>query len=636
MDGEPGGAGTAALLERCDALRRAAAARRWRGSFSEYLELCRRHPAICRLSHERIHDMLAAAGGAAFFGRELFGLEPAVAQLREYFASAAARTEVRRRILLLMGPVGGGKSSLVALLKRGLEAYAATDEGALYGIEGCPMHEEPLHLVPAELREELRRRDGLRIEGDLCPLCRFRLEQEWGGDVRRAPVERIFLDERARVGIGTFAPSDEKSQDISELVGSVDLAAVGRYGVESDPRAYRFDGELNVANRGLMEFVEMLKCQEQFLYGLLSLSQEQAIKASRFALIYADLVVIAHTNEAEYRAFAANPRNEALRDRIILVPVPYNLRVRDEVRIYARLLGEAAGAGMHVAPHALEVAGMFAVLTRLREGARSGVSPVRKMRLYDGEPGEAEARELRAEAAEEEPPRGEPAEGMGGISPRYVINRLCAAACRPGCACLTPLAVLRCLLDGLEQHPALDRAGRQRCRLLLREVRKEYDGIARAELRRAASGAFEDSARALFEAYVDHALASCNRQRVRDPVTGEEAEPDEAFLRSIEEPLGVGEGAARTFREELLLRISALERQGRRFDYRGHERLREALESRLCADLRAWRLPGGRGAGPEREAGAAALSARLTAERGYCPACAAELVQHAGPLLQAP
>jgi serine protein kinase len=633
MDGEPGGAGTAALLERCDALRRAAAARRWRGSFPEYLELCRRHPAICRLSHERIHDMLAAAGGAAFFGRELFGLEPAVAQLREYFASAAARTEVRRRILLLMGPVGGGKSSLVALLKRGLEAYAATDEGALYGIEGCPMHEEPLHLVPAELREELRRRDGLRIEGDLCPLCRFRLEQEWGGDVRRAPVERIFLDERARVGIGTFAPSDEKSQDISELVGSVDLAAVGRFGVESDPRAYRFDGELNVANRGLMEFVEMLKCQEQFLYGLLSLSQEQAIKASRFALIYADLVVVAHTNEAEYRAFAANPRHEALRDRIVLVPVPYNLRVRDEVRIYERLLREAESGSRHVAPHALEVAAMFAVLTRLRESRRPGGSPLAKMRLYDAEAGdgEAEARELRAEAAEEEPARGEPAEGMGGISPRYVINRLSAAACRPGCTCLTPLSVLRSLLDGLEQHPALDRAARQRCRQILREVRREYDGLARAELRRAASGAFEESARALFEAYVDHALASCNRQRLRDAVTGEEVEPDEAFLRSIEEPLGVGEGARRTFREELLLRISALERQGRRFDYRGHERLREALESRVCADLRAWRLPG---RGPEREGAAAALRARLTAERGYCPVCAAELVEHGGPLLQ--
>lgn len=495
------------------------------------------------------------------------------------------------------------------------------------------MHEEPLHLVPAELREELRRRDGLRIEGDLCPLCRFRLEQEWGGDVRRAPVERIFLDERARVGIGTFAPSDEKSQDISELVGSVDLAAVGRFGVESDPRAYRFDGELNVANRGLMEFVEMLKCQEQFLYGLLSLSQEQAIKASRFALIYADLVVVAHTNEAEYRAFAANPRHEALRDRIVLVPVPYNLRVRDEVRIYERLLREAESGSRHVAPHALEVAAMFAVLTRLRESRRPGGSPLAKMRLYDAEAGdgEAEARELRAEAAEEEPARGEPAEGMGGISPRYVINRLSAAACRPGCTCLTPLSVLRSLLDGLEQHPALDRAARQRCRQILREVRREYDGLARAELRRAASGAFEESARALFEAYVDHALASCNRQRLRDAVTGEEVEPDEAFLRSIEEPLGVGEGARRTFREELLLRISALERQGRRFDYRGHERLREALESRVCADLRAWRLPG---RGPEREGAAAALRARLTAERGYCPVCAAELVEHGGPLLQ--
>ncbi|HEY8742109.1 MAG TPA: protein prkA, partial [Chloroflexota bacterium] len=203
----------------------------WRGSFAEYFAIVSERPAVARLSHGRIYDAIMAAGVETtpdgrhhykFFEEELFGLQRPLEQIVEYFASAAQRLEVRKRILLLMGPVGGGKSTIVALLKRGLETYTRTAAGATYAIAGCPMHEEPMHLVPEPMRPILLRDYGLYVEGALCPVCQQRLEQEFDGDYSRVPVERLAFSEKGRVGIGTFSPSDPKSQDISELVGSID------------------------------------------------------------------------------------------------------------------------------------------------------------------------------------------------------------------------------------------------------------------------------------------------------------------------------------------------------------------------------------------------------------------------------
>jgi len=306
---------------------------------------------------------------------------------------------VRKRILLLMGPVGGGKSTIVTMLKRGLEEWTRDDGGAVYAIKDCPMHEEPLHLIPAELRPEIEKHYGIYIEGDLCPQCRYALEHTYGGRHEDVRVHRIIFSEKQRIGIGTFAPSDPKSQDITELTGSIDLSTIGEVGVESDPRAYRFDGELNIANRGIMEFVEMLKVDEKFLYSLLTLSQEQNIKTGRFAMIYADEVIMSHTNENEYVSFAGNKKSEALQDRIILVRVPYNLRVSQEERIYYKLLNQSdILRNVHIAPSTLKVAAMFAVMTRLEEPKRANVDVVKKMKLYDGEDVEGYKVEGRARA----------------------------------------------------------------------------------------------------------------------------------------------------------------------------------------------------------------------------------------------
>ena len=443
------------LVKRLEEYRDRERGLQWEGTFAQYFEVATKKPQVSRLSHERIYHMIMDAGVETtrngdlrynFFTDEIFGIEKPLQQIVEYFHSAAQRLEVRKRILLLMGPVGGGKSSIVYLMKRGLEAYSRTEEGAIYAIKDCPMHEEALHLIPAELREEVEHEFGLYIEGDLCPHCRYMVDTQYKGRIEEVPVKRIAFSEKYRIGVGTFTPSDPKSQDISELVGGIDLSTIGDVGVESDPRAYRFDGELNIANRGIMEFVEMLKTDEKFLYVLLTLSQEQNIKTGRFSMIYADEVVVSHTNEHEYQSFVGNKKSEALQDRIILVKVPYNLRVSDEIKIYEKLLKQSSLQNVHIAPYTLRIASIFAVMTRLEPSKKAGMSQMKKLKLYDGEDMEdfkqKDVRELQEEAQRE---------GMDGISPRYVINRLSSALVKQNTTCINPIDALRALRDGLDQ-----------------------------------------------------------------------------------------------------------------------------------------------------------------------------------------
>ncbi len=627
------------LATRMEQYRAAEAQLAWEGPFSEYFDRVIANPSLARLSHARVYDMLMSAGVEAgphdrkeykFFTEELFGLEKPIEQLVDYFASAARRLEVRKRILLLMGPVGGGKSTIVTMLKRGLEAYSRSDAGAAYAIKGCPMHEEPLHLLPDELRAEFMAEHGIYVEGDLCPACRQMLQDRYNGRIEDVIVQRVAFSEKNRVGIGTFSPSDPKSQDISELTGSIDLAAIGEYGVESDPRAYRFDGELNIANRGLMEFVEMLKCDEKFLYGLLTLSQEQSIKTGRFAMIYADEVIVSHTNESEYNNFVGNKRSEALHDRIILIKVPYNLRVTEEVKIYEKLLRQSAVRDVHVAPNTLRVASMFAVLSRLEPSKKAGMSPMKKLKLYDGEEvegfGQKDLKEVQDETVRE---------GMDGISPRYVINCLSSALARDGAVCLNPIDALRALRDGLGQHPGLGREQREQFLNLIAEVRREYDELAKKEVQRAFVYSFEESAKTLLNNYLDNVEAYCNRTKLRDPITEEEVEPDERLMRSIEEQIGASENAKKAFREEILIRLSSLARRGATFEYTSHERLREAIEKKLFADLKdvvkittSTKTPD-----VEQLRRINDVTDRLVREQGYCGVCANELLKYVGTLL---
>jgi serine protein kinase len=611
----------------------------WEGTFAQYFEIVSKKPQAARLSHERVYHMIMDAGVETtrtgeprynFFSQEIFGIEKALQQIVDYFHSAAQRLEVRKRILLLMGPVGGGKSTIVYLLKRGLEAYSRTPEGAVYAIKDCPMHEEPLHLIPNDLRADVEKEFGLYIEGDLCPHCRYMVDTQYKGHIEDVPVKRITFSEKYRIGIGTFTPSDPKSQDISELVGGIDLSTIGEVGVESDPRAYRFDGELNIANRGIMEFVEMLKTDEKFLYVLLTLSQEQNIKTGRFSMIYADEVVVSHTNEHEYQAFVGNKKSEALQDRIILVRVPYNLRASDEVKIYEKLLKQSALKDVHIAPYTLRIASIFAVLTRLEPSKKAGMSLMKKLKLYDGEDIEdfkqKDIKELQEEAQRE---------GMDGISPRYVINRLSNALVRQNVTCINPIDALRALRDGLDQHTSITREERERYLNFISEARKEYDELAKKEVQRAFVYSYEESARTLLNNYLDNVEAYCNKTKLRDPITEEEVEPDEQLMRSIEEQIGVTENSKRSFREEILIRISSLARKGLTFDYTSHERLKEAIEKKLFADLRDVVKITTSARTPDKEQlrKINEVVDRLMAEHGYCHVCANEILRYTGSLL---
>jgi predicted Ser/Thr protein kinase/intein/homing endonuclease len=1037
------------ITQLLEAHRRERESLHWEGTFREYFEMAGKQPKLTQLAHARICDMILAAGTTVinegtrdettryhFFSEDLYGIDEALEQLVEYFKSAAQRLEVRKRILLLMGPVGGGKSTIVTLLKRGLEKWTRTEQGAVYSIKGDPMHGDPMHLIPPELRPEIQKHYGIYIEGELSPQARFDLEHTFKGKHEDVLIERIVFSEKDRVGIGTFAPSDPKSQDVSELTGSIDLSTIGEVGVESDPRAYRFDGELNVANRGMMEFIEILKClssntlartskglleiselvknknhsaeplqnfpicitlrtrdglegatkliyvgkgktiriktrkgfvlegspdhriwvigidgehqwralkdlektdrlcihrkvgtwaeeppkiahhpqkpsrkpvfipermtaelakllgyfvaegnyespqnggsspgicisatnqqviqdlyavtkslglspradgrghyiihsttlaelfqsfgltgrrahekhvpriirecpkelmsqflrayfdgdgtatksyiscvtaseklseqlqqillnygivakrstvhnkqlgrdyftliidsdniaifnreigfgidykreaaerleaeqhiahrdglpnlqahwnalrerltdaalmassgrsyrerigvrqligdyafeqlwrfaegravpsvpaaqtvidasethalvpftiretvdnryfydeveettegfddlwdfhvpvghtyigngfvnhncDEKFLYSLLTLSQEQAIKTGRYAMIYADEVIMSHTNENEYQSFVGNKKNEALQDRIIMIKVPYNLRISEEERIYQKLLSQSSLQGVHIAPYTLRVAAMFAVLTRLEAPKRANVDLVKKMKLYDGEDVDGfkskDVKELKAETVRE---------GMFGISPRYVINRLSNALVQESKKFITPIDALRTIRDGFDQHTGITTEERERYTNLITLVRKEYDEIAKTEVQRAFVYSFEEMAKNICDNYLDNVEAYCNKEKIKDPITEEEIEPDERLMRSIEEQIGISENAKNTFRQEILIRISTYARKGKRFEYNSHERLKEAIEKKIFADLK--------------------------------------------------
>ncbi len=612
---------------------------KWEGTFADYLNIIRERPEVAQTAHSRVYNMIKSSGVEErdgqkmykFFGQEIFGLETAIERLvEEYFHPAARRLDVRKRILLLMGPVSGGKSTIVTLLKRGLEQYSRTDEGAVYAIKGCPMHEDPLHLIPHHLRNEFFEEYGIRIEGSLSPLNTMRLEKEYDGRIENVIIERITFSEDKRVGIGTFTPSDPKSQDIADLTGSIDFSTIGEYGSESDPRAYRFDGELNKANRGMMEFQEMLKLDEKFLWNLLSLTQEGNFKAGRFALISADELIVAHTNETEYRSFISNKKNEALHSRIIVMPIPYNLKVSQEEHIYEKMIKESDMSHVHIAPHALKAAAIFSVLTRLEVPKKQGVDLIKKMRLYDGENVEGfnsvDLEELKKEF---------PNEGMNGIDPRYIINRISSAIIRKEVPSINALDVLRALKDGLDQHASISQEDREKYMNYIAVARREYDEIAKNEVQKAFVYSYEESAKTLMNNYLDNVEAFCNKNKIYDPLTGEEMNPDEKLMRSIEEQIGISENAKKAFREEILIRISAYARKGKRFDYNSHERLREAIQKKLFADLKdvvkittSSKMPDESQLKKINE-----VVARLVDEHGYNTTSANELLQYVGSLL---
>jgi len=598
-------------------------------SFEEYLELAKKKPQVAALAHERIYNMIMhfgedTDGRYKLFKGELFGLESQIKAVVDYFKAGARRLDTRKRILLLHGPVSSAKSSLVETMKKGLEEYSKTDEGAMYAIRGCPMHEEPLHLISEKEREPLYQEHKLYIEGMLCPHCKHNLEHKYDGDISKFSVERVYISEQGRLGIGTFLPSDPKSQDISELVGSINFNKIAEYGVESHPFAYVFDGELNISNRGVMEFIEMLKADEKFLYVLLILTQEQVIKAPRFPRIYADVVILAHTNESEYNEFISDPRSEALQDRIIKIDFPYNLKVSEEVKIYDKLLKNAVGT-KHIAPYALEVASMLAVLSRLEEMEGGKIDLIKKMNLYDGKYIEHFS-DSDIEALKEMARR----EGMDGISPRYVVNTISTALIQDEIQCLTPIELLRALRDGLKRHPHFSEKDIERYKDLIAMVTAEYTSMAEEVVKEAIMGDLQEEADELFEIYITNVDAYVNKKDMVNE-KGDNIPVDEALMNAVESRMNIPENSHDTYRQQILAKMGSWSATDQGFDYETEDPLKMAVYEMIYEQhrhkIQAITTVKNPKNGLEKKI--ESIMERLRS-KGYCEYCAKELLHYIG------
>ncbi len=607
----------------------------WSGTFNDYLALVKENPKVTRNAFQRMYDMVIEKGSEEYIdfkkqivrykffddadndGKDaVFGLDISLMKLVNVLRSAALGYGTEKRVILLHGPVGSAKSTICRSLKRGIENYSKTDQGAMYTFEWVdekgelqgllgkevrsftsPMHEEPLLLIPDDLRakviEELNRGNKtefrINIEGELSPPSRFifrALMERYAGDVTKVlshvRVKRLVLSEADRIGIGTFQPKDEKNQDSTELTGDINYRKIAEYGSDSDPRAFNFDGEFNVANRGVIEFVEVLKLDVAFLYDLLGASQEHRVKPKKFAQTYIDEVIIGHTNEPEYRRLQDNEFMEALRDRTVKIDIPYITKWRHEVNIYKKDFNSRKLRGVSIAPHTVEMAAMWAVLTRLEKPKKANLTRLQKMKLYDGRTlpnyTEDNVKELRKEANRE---------GFDGISPRYIQDKLSNAlvnAQQGNRGSVNPFMVLNELESGLKSHALLSNDElRNEFKELLGVVRQEYEEIIKGEVQRAISA--DDSALArLCANYIDNVKAVTHKERVRNQFTGQDEEPDERLMRSIEEKIEIPESRKDDFRREIMNYIGKLSIEGKKFDYKTNERLHKAIELKLFED----------------------------------------------------
>jgi serine protein kinase len=602
----------------------------WEGTFEEYLQIVRERPQVTRNAYQRAYDMVISYGTEEYIDNKkrlvrynffkdeisggqnaIYGLDIPLMRFVHVLKAAAEGYGPEKRVILLHGPVGSSKSTIARLLKQGIEAYSKTADGALYtftwvNLAGMglstleterfpsPMNEEPLRLIPAEWRAKAIDELGLsndqfkvKVDGDLDPASRFifnhllaKYEGDWSKVMTHVRVRRLVLSEKDRVGIGTFQPKDEKNQDSTELTGDINYRKIAEYGSDSDPRAFNFDGEFNIANRGIVEFIEVLKLDVAFLYDLLGASQEHKIKPKKFAQTDIDEVILGHTNEAEYKKLLNNEFMEALRDRTIKIDIPYITRLSEEVRIYEKDFHSGKIKSKHVAPHTLEVAAMWAVLTRLEDPKKHNLSLMQKMKLYDGKslPGYTQdtVKELRKESKRE---------GMEGISPRYVQDKISNALVNDsGEGTINPFMVLNELDKGLRHHSLITNdEQRKRFAEIIGLVKREYEDIVKNEVQRAIS-ADEDAVQKLAANYVDNLKAFTLREKVKNRYTGQDEEPDERLMRSIEEKIDIPENRKEDFRREIMNFIGGLAVEGKKFAWNTNDRLRRALELKLFED----------------------------------------------------
>lgn len=570
----------------------------FKGTFLDYLQVVKQNPDITMLAHKRIYKLINDSGMMLlktedhprlrriygndtikkyqFFDNDFFGIDKVLMEIVRYFHSATMQGEECRQVLYLVGPVGSGKSSIMEELKKALEKNQP-----IFTLKSCPMREEPLHLIPKHLRADFEAMLGVKIEGDLCPVCRYRLLHEYNGEYEKFPVVTENFSIRGRKGVAVVPPVDPNNQDASVLVGSVDISKMDLY-PEDDPRVLSLNGAFNAGNRGIVEFIEVFKNDVEYLHTIITATQEKSIPSpGKGPMIYFDGIILAHSNEAEWNKFKSDHTNEAIMDRIVKIEVPYCMELDEEVKIYKKILKKSS-YDAHIAPHTIEIASMFAVMSRLFPSNKIDI--VSKMRIYNGEEivekdstKKVDIQELRDEAVRE---------GMSGISTRFIMKSIDNALSESEHNCINPIMVMESLVKSVRVMDIGDDEKKRLLGLLQDTIKNEYNRILEKEVTRAFIHGYQEQAEALFNNYLDHAEAYVNKTRIKDSNTGEDLEPDEKFMESIEAQLGLNDTAARGFRNDVTAYMFSVLRNKGKLEYNSYEPLKEAIEKKLVSSVR--------------------------------------------------
>ncbi|MDU2702875.1 MAG: PrkA family serine protein kinase, partial [Clostridium sp.] len=572
---------------------------KFEGNFLDYLEIIKSNPDIAKLAHKRMYDIIVGKGVELlkaeenprvkkiygnetirkydFFKNDFYGIDKVIMKLVNYFNSASMKGEESRQVLYLVGPVGAGKSSLVESLKKALE-----EADPIYALKGCPMHEEPLHLIPKHLRPKFEELLGVQIEGDLCPVCRYRLMHDYNGKYEEFPVETKTFSIRSRKGIGVVPPVDPNNQDTSILTGSIDISKMDMY-AEDDPRIFSLNGAFNVGNRGLVEFIEVFKNDVEYLHTIITATQEKSVPSpGKGSMIYFDGLIIAHSNEAEWNKFKSDHTNEAILDRIVKIEVPYCLELDEEMKIYQKII-KKSNFKAHIAPHTIEVAAMFAILSRLSPSTK--VDPMTKLKIYNGEEIVEKGTTKRIDIMELREESGT-YEGMKGISTRFIVKAIDNALSNSECDCINPLSIMESIIKSIKEMDIGADDKKKYLGFIQDTIRKEYNKMLEKEITKAFIHSFREQAESLFNNYIDNAEAFVNKSKIKDTSTGEELNPDEEFMRNIEEQIGVSESSSKGFRADVTSYMFYLVRSGAKIDYTSYEPLKEAIEKKLIASVK--------------------------------------------------
>jgi serine protein kinase len=568
-------------------------------SLDDFLDLCRRDPTVYATAAER---MLAGIGEpemidtrneprlARLFGnrvikrypafREFYGMEDAIEQIVAFFKHAAQGLEEKKQILYLLGPVGGGKSSIAERLKSVMEVRP------IYAIKGSPVNESPLGLFPPERYGDVLERDyGVPrryLTGIMSPWALKRL-QEYGGDVSKFRVVRINPSVLRQVAITKTEPGDENNQDISSLVGKVDIRKLEHLS-QNDPDAYSYSGGLCLANQGLLEFVEMFKAPIKMLHPLLTATQEGNFKGTEgFSAIPFNGLIVAHSNESEWHSFRNNKNNEAFLDRIYIVKVPYCIRVSDEVKIYQKLLAGSSLASAPCAPGTLDMMAQFSVLSRLKEPENSSIYS--KMRVYDGET--LKDVDPKAKTLQEYRDYAGPDEGMTGLSTRFAYKILSAVFNHDQTEiAANPVHLMYVLEQRLAREDLPDEIRRRYIEYIKGFLAPRYAEFIGKEIQTAYLESYAEYGQNIFDRYVTFADCWIQEEDYRDPETGESFDRGalNAELEKIEKPAGIGN--PKDFRNEIVnfvLRARA-HNGGRNPTWSSYEKLREVIEKKMFSN----------------------------------------------------